>query len=380
MTILMSADCFYPSQLGGPSNAIYWQAKALTQAGHQVTVVATSHALPVDTLLDQWLSIDCGRVIYTQNPHFYCPIKHIWYGWQSIRNADIVHVNSLFYPASVVWVLMSRLAKKPVVWSPHGELSTVALGFRPRLKRILLKLFRRISAPIWFHATCAAEVANIQHQFGLTARVGEIRNLMELPTVTILSPTDSMVQRYLLFIGRLHPIKAIDQLIEALGTSIQFRNSNVHLLIVGPVADKPYTQQLHQQVQTLNLTTKVVFREAVHGSEKEQLYANAFLTILPSHSENFGNVVIESLAQGTPVIASTGTPWHLLETEQTGSWVSNDPDSLRTALEIYLNMPEDAYQAYRKRAAELARRDYDVTTNVGLWERFYEQVTTTNNT
>ncbi len=374
MNILMSADCFYPSQLGGPSNAIYWQAKALTQAGHRVTIVATSYALPADTQLDKWLSMDCGRVIYTRNPHFYCPIKHIWYGWQAIRNADIIHVNSLFYPASVVWVLLSRLVKKPVVWSPHGELSSVALGFRPRLKRVLLKLFRRISGSIWFHATSAAEAADIRYQFGPDTHVGEIRNLMELPVTVAPTHTDSMAPRYLLYIGRLHPIKAIDKLIEALGTSTLFRHRDFCLLIVGPVSDKPYVQQLHQQVQTLNLAAKTSFREAVHGNEKEQIYANAFLTILPSHSENFGNVVIESLAQGTPVIASAGTPWQLLETERAGSWVNNDPNSLRTAIETYLNMPEDVYQTYRKRAAELARRQYDSTTNIGLWEQFYEQV------
>lgn len=379
MNILMSADCFYPAQLGGPSSAIYWQAKALTQAGHRVTVVATSHALPPDIPLEQWLSMDCGRVIYTKNPHFYFPIKHVWYGWKAIRNADIVHVNSLFYPASVGWVLLSRLAKKPVVWSPHGELSPVALGFRPRLKQVLLKLFRRLSALIWFQATCKAEAAYVRHHFGPHTHVGEIRNLMELPVTIAPTRPDSTAPRYLLFIGRLHPIKAIDQLIEALSASTLFRNSTINLLIVGPVSDKQYAQQLHQQVQTLNLAAKISFREAVHGNEKEQMYANAFLTILPSHSENFGNVVIESLAQGTPVIASTGTPWQLLETERAGSWVNNDPDSIRAAIETYLSMPENVYQPYRKRAAALARRDYDVVANVGLWEHFYKQVMTAHN-
>ena len=374
MTILMSADCFYPAQLGGPSNTIYWQAKALTRAGHDVTVVATSHALPADIQVNRWLSTDCGRVIYTRNPHFYFPVKHIWHGWQAIRNADVVHVNSLFYPASFVWVLMSQLAKKPVVWSPHGELSPVALGFRPHLKQILLKLFRRISVPIWFHATCPAEATDIRHQFGPDTRIRKIRNLMELPVTIGPSRPDSMAQRYLLFIGRLHPIKAIDRLIEALGTSTLFRTSDFCLLIVGPVSEPSYARQLHQQVQTLNLAAKVFFQDAVYGTEKERMYTTAFLTILPSHSENFGNVVIESLAQGTPVIASTGTPWQLLETEQAGSWVTNDPQSLQTAIETYLNMQDDMYQTYRKRAAELARRDFDIVANVGLWERFYEQV------
>ena len=367
MKIAMSADCFYPAQMGGPSNAIYWQAKALTQAGHDVTVVAISDFLPPAVQLDQWLTLDYGRVMYSRNPHFYLPIKHIWYGWQAIRKADVIHVNSLFYPASWVWILMSRLAKKPVVWAPHGELSPGALRFHPRLKRLRLKLFRRSSSSVYFHATCAAEVSDIRTHFGIKAQVSEIRNMMELPARV--EPTST--RSYLLFIGRLHPIKAIDRLIEAVSTSKLFRESTHSLLIVGPEDDKAYSKTLREQVHSLGLAEKVLFNDAVYGAAKEQLYANALVTVLPSHSENFGNVVIESLAQGTPVITSTGTPWQLLETEGAGSWVSNDPAILRQTIDMYLTMPVHEYVNYRKRSAELARRDYDIMRNVGVWEQFY---------
>jgi glycosyltransferase involved in cell wall biosynthesis len=370
MKIAMSADCFYPAQLGGPSNAIHWQAKALTRAGHDVTVVATSEDLPPEIQRNTWLTLACGRVIYTRNPHFYFPVRHIWCGWQAIREADIVHVNSLFYPASVIWVLMSQWAGKPVVWSPHGELSPVALCIRPNLKKWLLKAFRRLSSPVWFHATCAAETAHIRQQFGQHTRVVELRNMMELPAVV--APTPS-VRPYLLFVGRLHPIKAIDRLLKALSSSELFLKSTYSLRIAGPDANKVYAQQLRGQVQMLNLSAKVSFLEATYGDAKEQLYANALVTILPSHTENFGNVVIESLAQGTPVIASTGTPWQLLETEQAGSWVNNDSDTLRQTIDRYLTMPATTYRAYRERSVALAQRDYDIMANVEVWEQFYEK-------
>ncbi|GAB4021425.1 glycosyltransferase [Spirosoma koreense] len=371
MKIAMSADCFYPAQMGGPSNAIYWQAKALTQAGHDVTVVATSQDLPPDTPLDRWLSMGCGRVIYTRNPHFYLPLKHMWFGWQAIRQADVIHVNSLFYPASLVWVMMSRLAGKPVVWSPHGEVSSVALTYRPGLKQKLLNVIRRFSSSVWFHATSDVEMADIQHYIGRKVRVGVIRNMMELPMRDVPEPPASP---YLLFIGRVHPIKAIDRLLVALSDSTLFRNDAYSLQIVGPGVDTLYVQQLQDQVQALGLTGKVIFRGAVHGLHKEQLYANARVTILPSHAENFGNVVIESLAQGTPVVASTGTPWQRLETEGVGSWVSNDPAVLRQTIDTYLTMPIDTYRAYRKRAVALVYRDYDIAKNVPLWTQFYEKV------
>lgn len=366
MKIILSADRFYPAQMGGPSNTIYWHAKALTQAGHEVTVVATSQDLPADVLLNRWLTLDCGQVIYTKNRYFYLPISHIFYGWKAIQKAHVVHVNSLFYPASFVWVCMSKLLGKPVVWSPHGELSPAALRYRPRLKRLLVKVFRLMSSRIWFHATCAAEVSQIRQHFGESAFIRDIANRMELPDVAV-----RVAQPYLLFMGRLHPIKALDRLMLALSTSTLFRESDYSLLIAGPDSSESYTKSLTDMTHTLGLSDKVHFLGMVQGARKEQHYANARLLILPSHSENFGNVVIESLAQGTPVIASTHTPWQALETERAGRWVSNDPDALREAIEPFLTMPDNHYALYRERALRLARRDYDVSANTVVWDNFY---------
>ena len=50
--------------------------------------------------------------------------------------------------------------------------------------------------------------------------------------------------------------------------------------------------------------------------------------ILPSKSENFGNVVIESLIEGTPVIASKGTPWEELDENRCGFHIDTSNSSL----------------------------------------------------
>ncbi|MVM29260.1 glycosyltransferase [Spirosoma sp. HMF4905] len=374
MKILLSADCFYPAQMGGPSNTIYWQAKALKCAGHDVTVIATSQNLPSSVPLNRWLTLACGQVIYTRNPHFYLPLNHIWQGWLAIQKADIVHINSLFYPASMIWVLMSRLVGKPVVWSPHGELSPIALQFRPHLKRLILGIIKRCDPTVQFHATSATETMHIRQHFGATVVVGEILNRMELPALVLPTPIDQASQPYLLFIGRLHPIKAIDHLLMALSASNVFIESNYVLKLAGPENDKAYARTLIELVQKLGLSAKVSFIGHVQDEAKEHLYANARLTILPSHSESFGNVVIESLAQGTPVVASTNTPWQLLETERVGSWVSNEPVKLQEAIDRYLTMPINEYVGYRERAVELARQRFSIAGNNGEWDQFYEQI------
>jgi glycosyltransferase involved in cell wall biosynthesis len=382
MKILLSADCFYPAQMGGPSNTIYWLAKALTRAGHDVTVIATSQDLPPSVPLNQWVTMDCGRVMYTHNPHFYLPLRHIWEGWQIVPSVDVVHVNSLFYPASLIWVLLSQWAGKPVIWSPHGELNPVALAIHPRLKRLILGLVKRmLTSSVHFQAASKAETAHIRYCFGKATSVTEIQNRMELPPLVQPDETIRLTPPYLLFIGRLHPIKGIDNLIRALSASEAFRASDYSLVIAGPQTDDAYGSMLTELVKQLGLSEKVTFVGLVRGPWKETLYANARLTVLPSHAESFGNVVVESLAQGTPVVASTHTPWQQLETERAGSWVSNDPESLREAIETFILMPPDAYQQYRQRAYKLAHRQFDVHEHIAEWEQVYQEtVQHTNHT
>ncbi len=379
MTILLTADWFYPSPISGPGNATYWLAKALTRAGHTVTVVATALDLPASVPRNSWLVRDFGRVMYTTNLHLYLPIRHVWAGFRTMRGVDVVHVNSLFYPGSMGFVVLARLLGKPVVWSPHGELSPVALAFSPLRKRLVLPLLRWLGRSVVFHATGAAEVAQIRKQFGSDARVVEQPNRMELPvpkrhgperSPTERSPTErSPTRPYLLFIGRLHPVKALDRLLDALALSDRFRTGPYTMTIAGP--DDGSYQALVDQTKRLNLSEKVSFVGLVTGEAKAQLLADARVTILPSQSENFGVVVIESLAQGTPVIAATGTPWQLLATEGAGHWVANDPASLQGAIDTYLTMPPGEYQTYRDKAYQLAHDKFDTYKGVKEWETVY---------
>nr|QKQ37162.1 glycosyltransferase [Escherichia coli] len=67
---------------------------------------------------------------------------------------------------------------------------------------------------------------------------------------------------------------------------------------------------------------------------------------LPSHNENFGNVYLESLAAGTPILASKHTPWSIVEQFGCGQWVNNDEVSVTNALKLLFE--GDAYHLHKK--------------------------------
>jgi glycosyltransferase involved in cell wall biosynthesis len=145
------------------------------------------------------------------------------------------------------------------------------------------------------------------------------------------------------------------------------------LIIAGKSERKylSYETELKNLVQRLGLEEKVKFIGHIEGREKDKLIAESYVLVLPSHSENFGMVVVEALAQGTPVIASKGTPWEELESYKAGYWVQNSPQSLAKALDDILSLDTKKYKELTKNSLRLAQK-YDIRKNINLWIEFYK--------
>lgn len=346
-------------------------AKALQSAGEKVTIISTSLGAEGKIKADTWLDTDYGRVIYFSAFFHSLPGAMMATIGRAVPGCDVVHLNSIFYPPSLFSALVAARYKKPIVWSPRGELDEKALVYSTWKKRPVLWFIRRFLAKrIVFHTTSPEESDRVRLIFGIKSRIVEIPNFMEIPDLVV----PAISHTYLLSIGRIHPKKALENLIAALPLSSGFMRSGFALKIAGDDRNA-YGDQLKKQVIELGLEQKVIFTGAVVGDEKQRLLAGAGFSILPSHTENFGNVVIESLAQGTPVIASKGTPWSILEKNSAGIWTENTPDNLAKALNRALELPAQEYMRWRQNALQLARNHYDIQANIGHWVSTYQSIT-----
>lgn len=345
-------------------------AKALTDVGAKVMVVTTNLGAETKVPANTWLNTPYGQAIYHTARFHLLPAKMLRSVWKAMPECDIVHLTSLFYPPSLLSALVARWHKTPIVWSPRGELDEKALVYSTWKKKPFLWLIRRFLARhSTFHSTSTEETGRIHAIFGPHARAVEIPNFMELPQVVEPVPGSP----YLLCLGRIHPKKAIENLISALPLSKQFMQSGFTLKIAGDDRNA-YGRQLKNQVRELGLQTKVEFTGLVEGEEKQYLFAGAHFSILPSHTENFGNVVIESLAQGTPVIASKGTPWSVLEPDKAGFWTDNSPEALAQTLDTALLLPPEKALEYRKNALDLVYRRFDIRKNIEVWVETYKTI------
>jgi glycosyltransferase involved in cell wall biosynthesis len=139
--------------------------------------------------------------------------------------------------------------------------------------------------------------------------------------------------------GRLQKKKGFDILIDSFFETLKSFPNSI-LLIAG--GDEGEEKNLKNQIKNLNLENSVFLIGAISGQDKIDFLGNADLFCLPSHNENFGNVYIESLATGTPIVASIMTPWSEVETYNCGKWVENSIEKSSKAMnEILIKNREE---------------------------------------
>lgn len=255
--------------------------------------------------------------------------------FRMIREADIVHLNGVYSFTTVPTLALCRLLQRPVVWSPLGALQRWPGTTRKTTKRLWERICNSFCNPerVVLHVTSEEErVESIRRISRASAVV--IRNGVEIPKLNGDKSFRQGDGMRLLYMGRLHPIKGIENLLHAL-TMVKI---NVKLSICGE-GDSDYQTRLQSLVTELELSDRVQFHGRVDEEVKELQFRDADLCIVPSFKESFCTVVVESLARGVPVIASQGAPWQRIEEMNCGMWVANDPEDLARAIEQAVNMP-----------------------------------------
>jgi glycosyltransferase involved in cell wall biosynthesis len=202
-----------------------------------------------------------------------------------------------FYPDGVAAAMLGRYFNKPVVVTARGSDITLFPQYRlPR--RMITWAASRADAVITVCNALRDEVVALgvdQH------RVTSLRNGVDLE---LFKPIERSAneQFTLLTVGHLVPVKGQELIIGALPLL-----PDVKLVIAG---DGPDRAKLERQCADLKLSGRVQFLGAVPQSQLRQHYGSADALVLASSREGWANVLLESMACGTPVVASRvyGTP------------------------------------------------------------------------
>lgn len=208
-----------------------------------------------------------------------------------------------FYPDGVAAILLGRHFKKPVVITSRGtDINLIPQYALPR--KLILWAAKQAKGMITVCNALKTEMV----QLGVDSdRITPLRNGVDLQRFQpvdreAVRKTLGMTQFTLLSVGLLEARKGHDVIIQALP-----QLPDVKLLIAGSGPDRRKLEELAQQMGVAN---RVTFLGPVPQTELRNYYGAADALVLASSREGWANVLLESMACGTPVVASNvwGTP------------------------------------------------------------------------
>jgi len=231
-------------------------------------------------------------------------------------------------------------------------------------KRLLRWLFenRNFRTARCLHATAMKEAEGIE-AFGFGKPIAVVPIGLEIQEYTDTDPQEALSRwpelqdkRVLLFMSRVHLVKGLFNLIEA-WKELAGQFPDWQVVIAGP-DQGGHTRQIEAAAGAASLSNRVTFVGPVYGTLKTSLFAASYLFVLPTFSENFGIVVLESLATGVPVITTKGAPWQSLVAYGCGWWIDTGVTPLLEAMRHALSLPDSERQAMGERGLNLVKEQH----------------------
>lgn len=165
-------------------------------------------------------------------------------------------------------------------------------------------------------------------------------------------------KRIVLFLGRLHPKKGGDLLIQAFA-QLAARDPALHLVMAGPDDGSGTSARWEALAQHCGVSQRVTFTGMLTGATKWAALRAAEVFALPSHQENFGIAVVEALAMGVPVLISDKVNiWREIVADDAGLAGSDTLDGMGRVLTHWLNLPAEQRAAMRQHAVACYERHF----------------------
>lgn len=376
MKVLQICAAYKPAYIyGGPTMSVSMLSEQLVKAGADTSVFTTTAngetELPVTPGVP--VNVDGVTVTYfdriTKDHTHFSPalFKQLW---KEAPGSDLVHIHAWWNLVSLFSCLIALLRGVTILLSPRGTLSDYSF----QNKNIGLKWIIHNSIGKFLLNRCAIHVTSDREYEAVKKlihpkNVTVIPNFVKLPQQKTFSPVIPSTIFRLIFFSRIEEKKGLDILINALtGVKVPF-----HLTIAG-TGNEEYTGALKMLAKTNGINDKITW-SGFHQEDKFALLAANDLFVLPSHDENFGNAVIESLSVGTPVLISQQVGLASYVTKNNLGWLcETNVASLSNMINEIAQDRRNDIERIRKKAPAIIETDFNESNLVKKYIALYHQL------
>ncbi len=369
---------------GGVVRAVLDMSEGVAARGHEVTLLT----LDPGDVPQSWRAGQTGLPRLAQIEHG-GPLPRLnrsglAQAQRQIKAADVVHLHGIWDPICLQLARLARRAQVPYVVSVHGMLDDWSMGQRTVKKKLYLALAGRrfLERAAAVHCTADAERAQSSKWY-LRGRpvvipyVTDLSPYLELPGPELARRSFPEVfgddgRSVILFLSRIHPKKGLERLIRAAG---ELHRGGVEFAVaIAGTGEPDYEQSLRRLADEVGVANRLHFLGLVVGEQKVSLYEAADVFVLPPSQENWGLVLTESLACGTPVVTTRGVDiWSELQSSGAAVIVDPAPEAIAAAITGLLEDPDRRRLMEQKgRAWVLEHLNVDRVT--GQYERLYRRI------
>ena len=353
---------------GGPSRSVPILARGLSELGLEITLmVIESENMNLHTVEGTQINI----IKLPQNISKAQLKEYILSG-----HFDLVHLQMIWKPLYHYASLICRDNKIPYMITPRGTLEPWAYqgqGFLRNLKKkIAMIVYQRgdLQNSASVLATARNEARNLR-ALGITAPIAVIPNGIDISQYQCRAiQSKSSIKKQILFLSRIHQKKGIELLILA-WKQLKEKYPDWNIVIAGN-GEESYIQHLNTMIVQQNLQNSIKIMPPVFGEEKNKLYYQSSLFILPSYSENFGMVIAEAMCCGVPVITTNQTPWQDLNRLGIGWCIDLSVENLVKTVSEAIDLGMDELFEKGQRCGEYVRQTYQYTEIAAKNRAVYE--------
>jgi glycosyltransferase involved in cell wall biosynthesis len=360
LQVLVFIDWYLPAiKAGGPVRSLEAIVSRLSTEVEFTIITGDKDAGTSERLsgieIDKWTNAPDGTRVY------YCSADNdpVIVAKEIIqtRKFDRMYCNSVFSYRFAIRPLLKLKKFFPdnkTILAPRGMLGAGALQIKSARKNMFLafaKLSGLYTKIVW-HVSSEQEAMEVRNVFGTKAKTIVAPNLASITCNDISGRSKAEGQLRLIFISRISPKKNLTLAIR----SLQSIRGEVSLDIYGPEEDVAYAAQCKSAAAQLPSNISVRFNGEYNREQLKEIFADKHFMLFPTQHENFGHVIIESLAFACPVIISKFTPWLNLAELKSGMICELNETEFSAAINRAVGLNQSEYAEWERGALQMAKR------------------------